>query len=100
MATVWTHGVWRVKPGREEEFVELWRQMAREGMATLETVEPPTLLRDREQPTEFVSFGPWPNVEEIDKFRSSAAFLGAQQRMRDLLESFTTRTLDEISRGG
>ena len=34
MPNVWTLGVWRVKPGREEEFVDLWRQMAREGMAT------------------------------------------------------------------
>jgi heme-degrading monooxygenase HmoA len=99
MPNVWTHGVWRVKPGREEEFVDLWRQMAREGMATLETVEPPTLLRDHDEPTEFVSFGPWPNLEEVDRFRSSDAFRNGQARLRDLLESFTTRTLDEISRG-
>jgi hypothetical protein len=39
-------------------------------------------------------------LEEVDKFRSSDAFRSAQGRMGDLLESFTTRTLDEISRGG
>jgi len=100
MPNVWTHGVWRVKSGREDEFVEVWHEMAREGMATLDAAEPPTLLRDRDQPSEFVSFGPWPDLEEVERFRSSAAFREAQERMRDLLESFTPRTLDEISRGG
>ena len=99
MPNVWTHGVWRVKPGREDDFVEVWREMAREGMAELDTVEPPTLLRDRERPGEFISFGPWSNLEEVDRFRSSAAFRRGQERMRELLESFTPRTLDEISRG-
>jgi heme-degrading monooxygenase HmoA len=100
MPNVWTHGVWRVKPGREEEFVAAWREMAREGMAELDTLEPPTLLRDREHPGEFISFGPWHDVEEVERFRSSAAFRHGQERMRELLESFTPRTLDEVSRGG
>jgi heme-degrading monooxygenase HmoA len=100
MPNVWTHGVWRVKPGREDDFVEVWREMAREGMAELDTVEPPTLLRDRERPGEFISFGPWPNVDEVERFRSSSVFHRGQERMRELLESFTPRTLDEVSRGG
>jgi heme-degrading monooxygenase HmoA len=70
------------------------------GMATLDAAQPPTLLRDREQASEFISFGPWHDLEEIERFRSSTAFRDAQERMRDLLESFTPRTLDEISRGG
>jgi hypothetical protein len=28
MARIWTHGVWTVKPGHEDEFVEAWRAMA------------------------------------------------------------------------
>jgi hypothetical protein len=27
MANVWTHGVWTVKPGREDEFVTAWREL-------------------------------------------------------------------------
>jgi hypothetical protein len=25
MAKIWTHGIWTVKPGREDEFVAAWR---------------------------------------------------------------------------
>jgi heme-degrading monooxygenase HmoA len=99
MANVWTHGVWTVKPGREDEFVEVWRALARQGTAALDVVEPPTLLRDRDRPNEFISFGPWPSLDEVDRFRSSELFTEAQERLRDVVESFVTRTLDEVQHG-
>ena len=45
---VWSHGEWVVKPGHEDEFVELWTEMARRALGTFRTAAPPTLLRDRE----------------------------------------------------
>ena len=98
MPNVWTHGTWTVKPGHEEEFVAAWLALAREGSAELAPPEPPTLLRDRERPNVFLSFGPWADDAAVDRFRSSVAFQAAQQRMRDLLESFEPRTFDEVSR--
>lgn len=100
MASVWTHGTWTVVPGREDEFVALWKRLAREGSAELEVPEPPTLLRDRDRPSEFISFGPWPDEGAVEHFRSSDAFRDAQERMRELLASFVPRTLDEVTRGG
>ena len=99
MANVWTHGTWTVKPGREREFVDAWLTLAREASAELAPPEPPTLLRDRERPNVFVSFGPWQDDEAVERFRSSDAFRAAQQTIRDLLESFEPRTFDEMSHG-
>ena len=73
--------------------------MARRGLAELNVVSPPTLLRDRDRPNVFISFGPWPSIDEVDRFRSSAAFRESVGRMRELLESFETQTLDEVSTG-
>jgi heme-degrading monooxygenase HmoA len=100
MPGVWTHGVWTVQPGREEEFVAAWTEMASQGMSTLAPVEPPVLLRDREQPNVFISFGPWESIERVADFRSSEAFRFGQERMREVLQSFEPRTLDEVTRGG
>ena len=100
MARVWTHGVWTVKAGREDEFVEAWREMAGRGLAELNTAAPPTLLRDRDQPHVFVSFGPWPSIEEVDRFRASEPFRATFARLGDSLERFETRTLDEVGLGG
>lgn len=99
MPNVWTHGVWTVKDGREEEFVAAWTEMARRGLAELNVVAPPTLLRDRDRPNVFISFGPWPSIDEVDRFRSSAAFRESVGLMRELLESFEPQTLDEVSAG-
>jgi hypothetical protein len=98
MGRVWTHAVWTVEPGREDEFVEQWREMARRGMAELATAAPPTLLRDRERENVFISFGPWPDDAEMQRFR---AFLrGPMVEMQGVLAGFEPRTLDEVAVGG
>jgi heme-degrading monooxygenase HmoA len=84
--TVYTLGVWRVRPGREEEFVAGWDELARW------TVESGfewsgTLLRDREQPALFVSVGPWPSAEVAERWRSSAGFTDRVARLRELVEN-------------
>jgi heme-degrading monooxygenase HmoA len=100
MARVWTHGVWTVEPGREDDFVAAWTAMAREAAESLEPPELPWLLRDRDRPNVFISFGPWESDEQVDAFRGSGAFASGRQRMRDLLESFEASTLDEVAHGG
>ncbi len=99
MANVWTHGEWTVEPGREDEFVAAWRDLARSAMAEFSPPDPPTLLRDREHPNVFLTFGPWESAEQIERFRGSALFGERVAGMRELLESFETRTLDEVGLG-
>ena len=96
MANVWTHGVWTVKAGREEEFVAAWRELLPIG-AALGSADA-TLLRDRDRTNVFRSFGPWPDLATIERFRAEIRpRVGA---MNDMLESFETFTLDEVYPGG
>ena len=97
MANVWTHGTWTVKPGQEDAFAAEWLELVRLSAAEYPTPEPPTLLRDRDRPNVFVSFGPWPDAAAVERFRASEVFRDAQRRMRELLESFEPHTLDEVS---
>jgi heme-degrading monooxygenase HmoA len=94
MPRIWTHGVWTVKPGREDEFVAAWQAMALGAMEELHPREAPYLLRDREQPHVFRSFGYWDEAEEIERFRS---FIQPHlQRIRELTDSIEVFALDEI----
>ena len=97
MANVWTHGTWTVKPGNEDAFVAEWLALVRLTATDYPTPEPPTLLRDRDRPNVFESFGPWPDADAVERFRGSAAFRETQEKMRELLESFEPQTLDEVS---
>src|SRR5262249_46256014 len=64
MGTPFTHTTWQVKAGREAEFVERWLEWIqwshRQGLRARAR-----LLRDVENPSTFVSFGPWETVSAV-----------------------------------
>jgi heme-degrading monooxygenase HmoA len=90
-------GVWRVKPGRDEDFVNAWDELAR---WTVESGfdSTGTLLRDRSQPGRFVSFGPWPSVEAVEEWRASPGFAERLGALRNTLEGFEPGTYDVVLR--
>jgi quinol monooxygenase YgiN len=94
MSAVWTHGTWVVRPGQEDSFVEAWTELARSDPAS--GGGRPTLLRDRERQNVFITFGPWPDEEAVEAFRSSGAFRAAVERIGPVLESRDLATLDEV----
>jgi hypothetical protein len=68
--TAYTLALWRVKEGREAEFVEAWKGLSD---YFLNLPNPPgtgTLVRSVEDPRFFYSFDPWRSVEDIQRMRS------------------------------
>jgi quinol monooxygenase YgiN len=95
LATVWTHGTWVVRPGHEEDFISVWTRFAREATARFGTNRP-ILLRDRDRPNAFKTFGRWPSVEVVEEFRASDLFRESVAEVQPHLEFFEPMTLDEI----
>jgi heme-degrading monooxygenase HmoA len=96
--SVYTMGIWQVKPGYEDEFVAAWQEMAEWTMQEVEGAGPGgTLLRDRELRSRFVSFGPWPDDQSIAGWRGSSGFQERVGRIRTLLEDFSPATLDPVA---
>jgi hypothetical protein len=95
MSGIWTHGIWTVKQGREDEFVAGWRALV--PIAIRHGGEEPKLLRDRERPNVFRGFGRWPDAVAVQRFRDEISpKVGA---MNELLESAEAVTLDEVYPG-
>ncbi|HEX6445889.1 MAG TPA: antibiotic biosynthesis monooxygenase family protein [Streptosporangiales bacterium] len=92
---VYTLGVWTVKPGHEDEFVSAWTEM---GNATMQAFPGATgtLLRDRDVPGRFISFGPWESMEQVEQWRGSPAFRDGVARIRATLDGFEPHTMDEV----
>lgn len=66
---VYTLGVWRVKDGKESQFVEAWKGL---GVHFRSLSHPPgqgTLLQSLDDPQQFYSFGPWKRLEDIQEMR-------------------------------
>lgn len=89
---LFSQGSWIVKLGREREFVEAWTEFAEWSKAELGMTRG-TLLRDLDQPTRFISFGGWKNVEEIQRWRALPGFQERVGRIRSLLDSFEAHTM-------
>ena len=80
-------GIWQVKPGSEDDFVTAWQEMADWTMREVQG----------DQPSRFVSFGPWPDERTIAAWRGSAGFQERVGRIRGLLEDFSPATLDPVA---
>jgi heme-degrading monooxygenase HmoA len=100
MTDVWTHTVWTVRHGREEDFISAWGTMAREVAGDMRMRRPPTLLRDRDRPNVFISFAPWEDFDMVTRFRSSEIFRRHVAGMGTMIEQLDAHTLDQVTHGG
>ena len=92
---VYTLGVWTVRPGAEDDFVAAWRAMATHTATDFPSATA-MLLRDRDQPNLFISYGPWQSLAEIESWRGSATFRDGVTRIRASLETFEPHTMDPV----
>lgn len=68
---IYTLGAWRVREGKEAEFIEAWKQL---GSFFRELPHPPgvgTLIQSVDEPRQFYSFGPWPSLESVQEMRAN-----------------------------
>ncbi|WP_231510980.1 MULTISPECIES: antibiotic biosynthesis monooxygenase family protein [unclassified Arthrobacter] len=94
--SVYTLGIWLVKPGRENDFVQAWRDLARKTQEDFPGAKA-VLMHDRDVPNRFISTGPWESLEQVEIWRASDAFTQGYEAMRGLLEHFQPHTLDEAA---
>ena len=96
MGTPFTHTTWRVKAGREEEFIRRWLEWIewshRQGLRAHAR-----LLRDVENPSLFVSFGPWETISAVRTWRGEPGYHERVARLQELVEEFEPRTLEEVA---
>lgn len=94
MGAVWTHGIYKVKPGCEDEFIRGWRELARHAVTEF-GVAPPTFLRDRDDTNVFVAFGVWDSLGTLQRFRTSPLVEERGHLLNELVESSEVRILSE-----
>ncbi len=83
----YTLAMWRVKEGREEEFVDAWKgELAEFFLSLANPPETGTLIRSVEDPQLFYSFGPWRTLDDVREMRSHPRTAVVMGKMRDLCE--------------
>lgn len=93
---VYTLALWRARSGEEDGLVAAWKAMAAATKADFPDATA-VLLRDREDPRLFVSFGPWESAEQVQQWRASRAFTEGVGAMRPHLDHLEPHTMDVVT---
>lgn len=98
--TYYTHAMWKVKAGREAEFVEAWKALSEVFLALPHPPGTGMLIQSAADPTLYYSFGPWASLEDIQAMRSDAHAQAALQHLRDLCVDSSPGTYRVIMQAG
>ena len=93
---VYTSGDWYAKPGKESEFVEVWREMAEWTGAEFDMDGWAKLLRDKEDPTYFRSVAEWADEKVVEQWRTSDGFKQRMAKARELLTDMRIHAMDAV----
>lgn len=81
-------GTWHVNEGKDEEFIQRWREFLEWTRAAHPALEHAWLIRDQVDPLHFLSFAEWPDDVTRDAWKESAGFEEKFGKCRELCERF------------
>lgn len=93
---LYTCGTWIVKPGMEQAFIEAWQEFADWTTGHQAGAGAGTLLQNEDDPSRFLSFGPWENSEVISEWRSRQEFQNFVSKARELCEEVKPQTMKVV----
>ncbi|HEX2081809.1 MAG TPA: antibiotic biosynthesis monooxygenase [Longimicrobium sp.] len=86
---VYTHALWRVKAGEEDDFVAAWTEPADAFASLPDRPLWGTLIRSTADPSVFYSFGPWRGEAHVQAMRADPRARQAMARVRAHCEEAT-----------
>jgi len=89
---IFAAGVWSVRPGNEQAFIAAWKEFSAWTALHQRGSGYGNLLQDLENPSRFISFGPWDDLESVRAWRQQPEFRKALTRFMDLCDEVTPGT--------
>ena len=83
---IYTLGSWRVKDGKQSEFVAAWQALGNYFKGLQHPPGTGTLLQSVDEPQQFYSFGPWQTLDDIQEMRSRPETPQEIGKLMDLCE--------------
>ncbi|HEX2027890.1 MAG TPA: antibiotic biosynthesis monooxygenase family protein [Nitriliruptorales bacterium] len=93
MTRLYSLGEWTVKSGEEDDFVAAWNDFADWTTSNTSGNTWAKLLRDRDAPRRFISFGPWEDEEAVARWRQHSGFEEHVARIQEHVEAFVPHTM-------
>jgi heme-degrading monooxygenase HmoA len=88
---------WRVRPGREEEFVRTWTALTKRIRAGVPGARGSMLLQSAERPDEFVAVARWETIEQWRAFRDASAATPAPNPQAANADLISAEPFEEVA---
>jgi heme-degrading monooxygenase HmoA len=97
VAEAYTNGVWLVKSGEDEAFVQAWTEFVRwaSGFPGSGTFR---LVRDVDEPSRFMSFAPWESFDAQKSWKDTPEFRERIGRVRAHCDDFQPSVFELVAR--
>ncbi len=94
LGTIYTLGIWTVRPGKESEFIRAWQDFAQWTKDHQDGAKDAVLVRDVMDSRRFMSFGPWRDARAAEAWRKTPEFRNAFARFKELCSDIQPNTLE------
>jgi quinol monooxygenase YgiN len=85
----YTLGAWTVKEGKQQEFIEAWKELGELFGALPDPPGKGILIQSTSNPALFYSFGPWYSMEAVEAMRNNPEAQQGIQKLMDLCSDAT-----------
>jgi heme-degrading monooxygenase HmoA len=99
MSETYTSGIWTVKQGEEEAFVQEWSDFVT-WATSFDGSGAFRLVRDLEQPNRYMSFAPWESFDAQNAWKEQSEFPERIMRVRKHCEDFQPFTFELVTQLG
>jgi len=99
MTETYTSGLWTVKAGEEQKFVEAWKEFAK-WAGTMPGSHAFRLVRDLEDSSRFLSFAPWDSFESQQAWKDLPDFRERIAQVRKHCQDFQPSTYELVAEVG
>ncbi|HZP27134.1 MAG TPA: antibiotic biosynthesis monooxygenase family protein [Dehalococcoidia bacterium] len=90
---LYTVGIWKIKPGKEDEFAAAWQEFLGWTAKNQPGAKGAFMLQDPADPQRFMTFGLWDNEDDIAAWRATQQLRDYGAKTADLVEEGSTRTM-------
>ncbi len=89
-------GIFQIKPGKENEFIELFQNFAKWVFSRNLGAIDVHLLQDVQQPRHFIAVGPWESMQKIDEWRELLEFKEFFSKVQEMSLEVTPLAMTQI----
>ena len=94
---IYAAGIWSVRPGNEQAFIEAWKEFSAWTALRQRGSGYGKLLQDLDNPSRFISFGPWDDLEGVQSWRQQPEFRKTIARFMELCDQVTPGIFREVA---